>query len=106
MEPEGGFEPPTYHLRGGCSAPELLRRRDGESTNAGRAGRSIPCHHAPMAKAQDVAVMGPVARVMVGTDRSPTATRAVEWAAAFADRFGAALHVVQVILPSSPAATE
>ena len=25
-EPEGGFEPPTYHLRGGCSTPELLRR--------------------------------------------------------------------------------
>ena len=26
-EPEVGFEPTTYHLRGGCSAPELLRRQ-------------------------------------------------------------------------------
>src|SRR4029079_12453223 len=26
-EREGGCEPPTYHLRGGCSTPELLRRR-------------------------------------------------------------------------------
>ena len=25
-EPEMGFEPMTYHLRGGCSATELLRR--------------------------------------------------------------------------------
>ena len=34
---------------------------------------------------------------MVGTDRSETAERAVCWAASFADRFGADLHVVQVI---------
>src|SRR6187397_1191347 len=27
MEPERGFEPRTYHLRGGCSTTELLRRR-------------------------------------------------------------------------------
>ncbi len=38
-------------------------------------------------------------RVMVGTDRSETAERAVRWAARFADRFGADLHVVQVISP-------
>src|SRR4029077_4975919 len=31
-EPEGGFEPPTYHLRGGCSTPELLRRRSADSS--------------------------------------------------------------------------
>jgi ubiquinone biosynthesis protein len=43
---------------------------------------------------------------MVGTDRSDTATRAVAWAAAFAERFGAELHVVQVILPDNPADTE
>jgi predicted unusual protein kinase regulating ubiquinone biosynthesis (AarF/ABC1/UbiB family)/nucleotide-binding universal stress UspA family protein len=43
---------------------------------------------------------------MVGTDRSETAARAVEWAAAFADRFGAELHVVQVIVPAHPADTE
>jgi len=36
-------------------------------------------------------------RVMVATDRSETAERAVHWAAQFADRFGADLHVVQVI---------
>src|SRR5919204_1422398 len=28
-EPEMGFEPMTYHLRGGCSATELLRRETG-----------------------------------------------------------------------------
>jgi predicted unusual protein kinase regulating ubiquinone biosynthesis (AarF/ABC1/UbiB family)/nucleotide-binding universal stress UspA family protein len=43
---------------------------------------------------------------MVGTDRSETAERAVRWAASFADRFGADLHVVQVILPRNPADTE
>src|SRR5258708_24880916 len=41
-------------------------------------------------------------RVMVGTDRSDTAERAVRWAASFADRFGADLHVVQVIVPERP----
>ena len=50
--------------------------------------------------------MGPVRRVMVGTDRSETASRAVEWAASFAERFGAELHVVQVIVPEHPADTE
>lgn len=34
---------------------------------------------------------------MVGTDRSETAERAVCWAASFADRFGADLHIIQVI---------
>ena len=47
--------------------------------------------------------IGPVHRVMVGTDRSETATRAVEWAASFAERFGADLHVVQVIVPEHQA---
>jgi ubiquinone biosynthesis protein len=50
--------------------------------------------------------IGPVRRVMVGTDRSETATRAVEWAASFAERFGAELHVVQVIVPVHPVDTE
>jgi ubiquinone biosynthesis protein len=54
----------------------------------------------------DLTAIGPVSRVMVGTDRSETAARAVEWAAAFADRFGAELHVVQVIVPQHPADTE
>lgn len=45
-------------------------------------------------------------RVMVGTDRSETAEQAVVWAASFADRFGAELHVVQVIVPEHPADTE
>ncbi len=49
---------------------------------------------------------GPIHRVMVGTDRSETAERAVRWAAAFADLYGADLHVVQVILPRNPADTE
>ena len=42
---------------------------------------------------------GPVRRVMVGTDRSETAERAVKWAASFAERFDADLYVVQVIVP-------
>jgi len=45
-------------------------------------------------------------RVMVGTDRSETAEQAVRWAASFADRFGAELYVVQVIVPEHPADTE
>jgi ubiquinone biosynthesis protein len=51
-------------------------------------------------------VTGPVQRVMVGTDRSETAERAVRWAASFADRFGADLYVVQVVVPRNPADTE
>jgi predicted unusual protein kinase regulating ubiquinone biosynthesis (AarF/ABC1/UbiB family)/nucleotide-binding universal stress UspA family protein len=47
-----------------------------------------------------------VGRVMVATDRSETADRAVRWAAAFADRYGAELLLLQVILPSNPGATE
>jgi len=45
-------------------------------------------------------------RVMVGTDRSEAAERAVRWAADFAQRYGAALHVVQVIVPHHPADTD
>ena len=45
-------------------------------------------------------------RVMVGTDRSETAEQAVRWAAVFADRFEAELHVVQVIVPNYPADPE
>ena len=45
---------------------------------------------------------GTVRRVMVGTDRSETATRAVGWAAAFADRYGAELHIVQIVIPTNP----
>ena len=59
----------------------------------------------PMASTETDPI-GPVQRVMVGTDRSETATRAVEWAASFAERFGAELHVVQVIVPDHPADTE
>jgi ubiquinone biosynthesis protein len=47
-----------------------------------------------------------VARVMVATDRSETAERAVAWAARLAERYGADLYVVQVIVPQNPAATE
>ena len=54
----------------------------------------------------NVLLNGPVKRVMVGTDRSQTAERAVAWAAAFADRYEADLHIVQVILPGHPTDTE
>ena len=45
-------------------------------------------------------------RVMVGTDRSETADRAVHWAAGFADRYDAELFVVHVMVPQYPSATE
>jgi ubiquinone biosynthesis protein len=51
-------------------------------------------------------VDAPVRRVMVGTDRSETAERAVRWAAAMAERYGAELHVVQVVIPQNPPGTE
>jgi ubiquinone biosynthesis protein len=54
----------------------------------------------------DAVATGDVRRVMVGTDRSATATRAVGWAAAFAERYGAELHIVQIVLPTNPADTE
>ena len=47
-----------------------------------------------------------IRRVMVGTDRSETADRAVHWAAGFADRYDAELFVVQVEVPHNPAITE
>ncbi|BFU89425.1 MAG: Universal stress protein [Nitrospira sp.] len=43
---------------------------------------------------------------MVGTDRSKTADHAVQWAAEFADRYGAELFVVQAIVPQHPTTTE
>jgi predicted unusual protein kinase regulating ubiquinone biosynthesis (AarF/ABC1/UbiB family)/nucleotide-binding universal stress UspA family protein len=43
---------------------------------------------------------------MVGTDRSETAEQAVLWAATFAERYGAELIVVQVVVSHNPAATE
>jgi ubiquinone biosynthesis protein len=49
---------------------------------------------------------GTVRRVMVGTDRSQTASRAVGWAAGFAERYEAELHLVQVVIPTSPSGTE
>ncbi|MGE5337974.1 MAG: AarF/UbiB family protein [Gemmatimonadota bacterium] len=44
-------------------------------------------------------------RVMVATDRSQTADRAVQWAASFAKRCGAELFLVQVIVPREPPST-
>ena len=49
---------------------------------------------------------GAIGRVMVGTDRSQTASKAVGWAAAFAEAYGAELHLVQVVIPTSPTDTE
>ncbi len=49
---------------------------------------------------------GEVGRVMVGTDRSQTASRAVGWAASFAALYDAELHLVQVVIPSTPSDTE
>jgi ubiquinone biosynthesis protein len=59
-----------------------------------------------MSPGRDATALGPVTRVMVGTDRSETAERAVSWAASFADRFEAELHIVQVIVPQNPGSTQ
>jgi ubiquinone biosynthesis protein len=45
-------------------------------------------------------------RVAVATDRSETAQRAEDWAAAMADRYGAELVVIQVLVPQNAAGTE
>src|SRR5438552_3918083 len=63
-------------------------------------------HDARVGSEQSVLTNGDIGRVMVGTGRSETATSAVAGAAAFAERYGAELHVVQVILPANPADTE
>jgi predicted unusual protein kinase regulating ubiquinone biosynthesis (AarF/ABC1/UbiB family)/nucleotide-binding universal stress UspA family protein len=47
-----------------------------------------------------------VERVMVATDRSASAQRAVDWAATLAERYGAELHLLQVIVPEQAAGTE
>jgi predicted unusual protein kinase regulating ubiquinone biosynthesis (AarF/ABC1/UbiB family)/nucleotide-binding universal stress UspA family protein len=60
----------------------------------------------PAMRTTEVTLPDVVRRVMVATDRSQTAERAVRWAAAMAERYGADLHVVQVIVPSNPAVTE
>jgi predicted unusual protein kinase regulating ubiquinone biosynthesis (AarF/ABC1/UbiB family)/nucleotide-binding universal stress UspA family protein len=47
-----------------------------------------------------------ISRVMVATDRSATAERAVRWAASMAARFDAELFVIQVVVPEHPADKE
>ncbi len=53
----------------------------------------------------DLGIAG-LRRLMVATDRSETADRAVRWAAGLAERFAAELFVLQVIVPTSPPGTE
>jgi ubiquinone biosynthesis protein len=59
-----------------------------------------------MAGTLQVDVGTTIRRVMVGTDLSQTASKAVEWAVDFAGRFDAELHLVQVIVPTHPSDTE
>jgi ubiquinone biosynthesis protein len=47
-----------------------------------------------------------IRHIAVGTDRSQTATPAVELAAEMANRYGAELYVIQVLLPGEPPGTE
>lgn len=47
-----------------------------------------------------------VGRVAVATDRSPSAERAVRWAAALANLYGAPFLLIQIVLPLNPAATQ
>ena len=48
----------------------------------------------------------PVRRVLTATDRSPTADRAVEWAAEMARRYEAELTIVQVVAADEPSVAE
>src|SRR5207237_10526095 len=48
----------------------------------------------------------PVKRIMVATDRSGSASRAVDWAAEMAQRFGAQLLLLQVLVPEHTPGTE
>jgi ubiquinone biosynthesis protein len=59
-----------------------------------------------MANTLQVDVGTTIRRVMVGTDLSQTASKAVAWAVDFAGRFDAELHLVQVIVPAHPSDTE
>jgi ubiquinone biosynthesis protein len=45
-------------------------------------------------------------RILVATDRSDSADRAVAYAADMAERFGAELHILQVLLPEHSSGTE
>jgi ubiquinone biosynthesis protein len=47
-----------------------------------------------------------VKKIMVATDRSASASRAVDWAADMAERFGAELHLLQVLVPEQMPGTE
>jgi ubiquinone biosynthesis protein len=47
-----------------------------------------------------------VKRVMVATDRSPSAQRAVDWAATMAENYGAELLLLQVLIPEQRAGTQ
>ena len=47
-----------------------------------------------------------VKRILVATDQSATAGRAVDWAAQMADRYGAELVLLQVIVPTPEEGTE
>ena len=47
-----------------------------------------------------------VKRIMVATDRSPSASRAVDWAAQMAENYGAELWLLQVLIPESAPGTE
>ena len=47
-----------------------------------------------------------VSKILVATDRSDSASRAVDWAASMAERFGAELLLLQVVVPQSEPGTE
>ena len=45
-------------------------------------------------------------RIMVATDRSPSAGRAVGWAARMAENYGAELWLLQVLVPENASGTD
>ncbi len=65
---------------------------------SGREGASVLVHRQGKVRQ--------IRHVAVGTDRSRTATPAVELAAELANRYGAELYVIQVLLPGHPPETE
>jgi nucleotide-binding universal stress UspA family protein len=77
------------------------RARLGEAAKRARVQPDAACVRIPAMAAPEA----PVRRVLVATDRSETAARAVAFAADMAERYGAELFVLQVIVPGGDPTT-
>jgi len=85
------------------AGPMIPRRPDSDDPgrNPGLLKHSY-ASHTPVQPALDQPKLAIARRVMVATDRSETADSAVRWAASFAERCGAELCLVQVVVPREP----